>query len=63
MRYSMSSMCPQLWDTHHNPALVKAALQDSLNKLKVDYVDLYHFHWPVSFKVRPPFYTIRYSSR
>ncbi|KAL3842149.1 hypothetical protein ACJMK2_020195 [Sinanodonta woodiana] len=40
----------KLWDTHHNPKLVKPALQDSLRKLKVDCVDLYLFHWPVSFK-------------
>lgn len=35
---------------HHVPEDVEWACRDSLNKLRLDYVDLYLIHWPVAFK-------------
>ncbi|KAK5174776.1 uncharacterized protein LTR77_001859 [Saxophila tyrrhenica] len=37
----------KLWNDHHNPNQVEAAIDDSLQKLGVGYLDLYHMHWPV----------------
>ena len=31
----------------HDPNQVEAALDDTLQKLGVGYLDLYHMHWPV----------------
>ena len=31
----------------HDPNKVEAAIDDSLEKLGVGYLDLYHMHWPV----------------
>lgn len=36
----------KLWNTQHKE--VEKALDESLNRLKVDYVDLYLIHWPVA---------------
>ncbi|MDC8004391.1 aldo/keto reductase [Aureisphaera galaxeae] len=40
----------KLWNDSHHPESVAPALQDSLNKLQLDYLDLYLIHWPVAFK-------------
>ncbi|ORX85296.1 Aldo/keto reductase [Basidiobolus meristosporus CBS 931.73] len=40
----------KLWNTFHDPADVPSALDLSLKKLGVDYLDLYLMHWPVAFK-------------
>ncbi|CAG0915658.1 unnamed protein product [Notodromas monacha] len=40
----------KLWNTFHNPADVEKAAQTSLESLGLDYVDLYHIHWPVCYK-------------
>ncbi|XP_026764814.2 aldo-keto reductase AKR2E4-like [Galleria mellonella] len=38
----------KLWNDKHAEADVLPALQESLSKLKLTYVDLYLIHWPVS---------------
>ena len=38
----------KLWNDHHDPNRVEEALDTSLHKLGVGYLDLYHMHWPVA---------------
>lgn len=40
----------QLWNSFHAPEDVEPALDESLSRLGVDYLDLYLIHWPVAFK-------------
>nr|XP_020011184.1 prostaglandin F synthase 1-like [Castor canadensis] len=40
----------KLWATFHQPGLVQPALEKSLKKLQLDYVDLFIVHMPVSLK-------------
>ncbi len=40
----------KLWNNNHRPERVRAALQDSLRKLGLDYVDLYLMHTPFAFQ-------------
>lgn len=40
----------KLWNDAHHPENVLPALQDSLRKLQLEYLDLYLIHWPVHFK-------------
>ncbi|ELW71654.1 Prostaglandin F synthase 1 [Tupaia chinensis] len=41
----------KLWATFHRPELVQPALERSLKKLQLDYVDLFLIHVPVAMKV------------
>uniref|UniRef100_A0A8C0J7Z8 NADP-dependent oxidoreductase domain-containing protein n=1 Tax=Chelonoidis abingdonii TaxID=106734 RepID=A0A8C0J7Z8_CHEAB len=41
----------QLWSTFHRPELVRSCLEQSLKKLKFDYLDLFIIHNPMSLKV------------
>ncbi|CAK1364758.1 unnamed protein product [Cercospora beticola] len=38
----------KLWNDHHAPEAVQEGLDLSLQKLGLDYLDLYHMHWPVA---------------
>lgn len=38
----------KLWNNHHSPSEVSAALDTSLAKLQLSYLDLYLMHWSVS---------------
>ncbi len=40
----------KLWNDAHKSDYVLPALRQSLDKLKLDYLDLYLVHWPVAFK-------------
>lgn len=40
----------KLWNDSHGEGQVRPALEDSLNKLGLDYLDLYLIHWPVAFR-------------
>ncbi|KAI1482839.1 putative dihydrodiol dehydrogenase [Daldinia eschscholtzii] len=39
----------KLWNEHHRPDQVEAAITKSISDLGVDYLDLYLMHWPVAF--------------
>ncbi|KAJ9616603.1 hypothetical protein H2200_000322 [Cladophialophora chaetospira] len=39
----------KLWNDHHQPKLVRKALEKTLSDLQVPYLDLYLMHWPVAF--------------
>src|SRR3984957_927251 len=40
----------KLWNTNHRPERVKPAFEASLEKLQLDYVDLYLIHTPFAFQ-------------
>jgi diketogulonate reductase-like aldo/keto reductase len=40
----------KLWNTNHRPERVRPAVEASLKKLQVDYVDLYLIHTPFAFR-------------
>lgn len=40
----------KLWNDRHEPHEVLPALEASLDRLKIDYLDLYLIHWPIAFK-------------
>lgn len=41
-------ICTKVWNHLHEPDEVKWSLQSSLERLKVDYVDLFLVHWPIA---------------
>lgn len=38
----------KLWNDHHDPSQVEAAIDQTLSDLGLSYIDLYHMHWPVA---------------
>ncbi|KAG2219461.1 hypothetical protein INT45_008109 [Circinella minor] len=40
----------KLWNNSHSPESVKAALDQSLANLQLEYLDLYLMHWPIAFQ-------------
>lgn len=38
----------KLWNEFHNPELVRGAVEGSLIRLNLTYIDLYLIHWPMS---------------
>ncbi|KAK5217802.1 hypothetical protein LTR72_009465 [Exophiala xenobiotica] len=43
-------VCTKFWQQWHQPEDVVKSLNDSLSRMKLDYVDLYLMHWPLAFK-------------
>lgn len=40
----------KLWSNNHDPKDVRKAIEDTLKRLNLEYIDLYLIHWPISFK-------------
>jgi len=38
----------KLWNDHHDPSKVESAIDQTLADLGLEYLDLYHMHWPVA---------------
>ncbi|PSN66819.1 Aldo/keto reductase [Corynespora cassiicola Philippines] len=41
-------ICTKVWNHLHEPDEVKWSFQNSLDKLKMDYIDLFLVHWPIA---------------
>lgn len=40
----------KLWNDCHHPSHVRAAMEQTLSDLQLDYLDLYLMHWPLAFE-------------
>jgi diketogulonate reductase-like aldo/keto reductase len=40
----------KLWSTHHHPSHVRGGLKQTLQDLRVDYLDLFLIHWPIAYE-------------
>ena len=49
----MAARCRKLKNDLHAPDKVEPAVRESLKKLRVDYVDLLHIHWPFDPQIAP----------
>ena len=43
----------KLWNSHHGYKEAKEAFEESMRKLRLDYLDLYLIHWPNPAAIRP----------
>jgi diketogulonate reductase-like aldo/keto reductase len=43
----------QLWNAFHAPEDVEAALDETLSRLGISYLDMYLIHWPVAILKEP----------
>ncbi|KAL4808307.1 NADP-dependent oxidoreductase domain-containing protein [Aspergillus unguis] len=41
-------ICTKVWNHLHRPEDVRWSIEDSLKKLKTDYIDLFLVHWPIA---------------
>ncbi|KAH8664532.1 NADP-dependent oxidoreductase domain-containing protein, partial [Xylariales sp. PMI_506] len=39
----------KVWNSHHRPEQARIAIEESLSRLGLEYLDLYLIHWPVAF--------------
>ncbi|KAK4644215.1 Glycerol 2-dehydrogenase (NADP(+)) [Podospora pseudocomata] len=46
-------ICTKVWNHLHEPEDVKWSFQNSCEKLKVDYIDLFLVHWPIAAEKNP----------
>src|SRR5215475_8323818 len=47
---AMQEVITKLWNTNHRPERVKPAIDASLKKLQLDFIDLYLIHTPYAFQ-------------
>ena len=40
----------KLWNDSHEPEHVRPAIEETLENLRLDYLDLYLIHWPIAFR-------------